>query len=96
MPTQGVMSLAQPHNHRRHHLTPPAVEAQPTPPPLIPRIRRSFTTATATATTTTSTAMSLSQPSLTQVPITIGHPRRTYDEVDYLLYNLCLNIESAL
>ncbi|KAH9283606.1 hypothetical protein ECG_03883 [Echinococcus granulosus] len=89
MPLQGaVVCPPHSHPHRRHHLTPPAVEAQPAPPPLAPRLRRSLTTAT-------TSAISLSQPLLTQTP-TVGRPRRTYDEVDYLLYNLCLNIESAL
>ncbi|VDM30591.1 unnamed protein product [Hydatigera taeniaeformis] len=89
VPIRGTVAyLPHPHFHRRHHLTPPAVEAQPAPPPLAPRLRRSLTTAA-------TPAISLSQPLLTQTSA-VGRPRRTYDEVDYLLYNLCLNIESAL
>uniref|UniRef100_A0A5K3FAX8 Nicotinamide-nucleotide adenylyltransferase n=2 Tax=Mesocestoides corti TaxID=53468 RepID=A0A5K3FAX8_MESCO len=67
----------------RQLLTPPAVEAQPAPP-VAPRSRRNPPMARTTT--------SLSQPSLPQR----GGHRRSYDEVDFLLYNLCLNIESAL
>ncbi|VUZ49272.1 unnamed protein product [Hymenolepis diminuta] len=92
---------SQTHLRPRHLLSPPAMESQPIPPALlVPRSRRSLTTTNSTYTPpipSTTTPISLSQPMLAQTSTTPGRqPRRTYDEVDYLLYNLCLNIESAL
>nr|CDS32237.1 conserved hypothetical protein [Hymenolepis microstoma] len=102
---KGGTLISLPHSHiqprQRHLLSPPAMESQPIPPALlIPRSRRSLTTSSTTyipSAPSTTTPISLSQPMLAQTSTTTGRqPRRTYDEVDYLLYNLCLNIESAL
>ncbi|KAM3173095.1 hypothetical protein ACTXT7_013159 [Hymenolepis weldensis] len=102
---KGGILVSLPHSHTqhrpRHLLSPPAMESQPIPPALlVPRSRRSLTTTNSIYTPpvpSTTTPIFLSQPMLAQTSTTPSRqPRRTYDEVDYLLYNLCLNIESAL
>ncbi|VDO10128.1 unnamed protein product [Rodentolepis nana] len=102
---KGGTLIGLPHSHiqprQRHLLSPPAMESQPIPPALLmPHSRRSLTTPSTTyipPASSATTPISFSQPMLAQTSTSTGRqPRRTYDEVDYLLYNLCLNIESAL